>query len=164
MDEEITYPNHFSNIISPVLDIITNYGWYMLISLVITFYLYDKYLRSLVRSYKAEKDEAEYSAKYHKNPDLLSERLRAQEKRTLELQEKYKRDLELFKQKQQEKEEKKVNELLDKYNNGGNTLGPSTSKRSQSFKPEYNPLMGSGSSSTYKAPKRSACGGGGCGK
>ncbi|CAH1099614.1 unnamed protein product [Psylliodes chrysocephalus] len=160
MDEEIEYPSHFSDTISTVVDIIANYGWYILISVVATLYLYEKYLKSRFRTYKSQKEEAEYSAKYHKNPDLLSARLLAQEKRTRELQEKYQRDAEEHKKKLEEREEKRKNELLEKYNDGGHTLGPSSSK---SFKPEYNPLMGSGSSTNYKPQKRSACSKGGCG-
>ncbi|KAG5867678.1 hypothetical protein JTB14_020188 [Gonioctena quinquepunctata] len=165
MEEEIKYPTHFSGVIYSVVGIFENYGWYILISLAILAYIYQKSLKSYIDQYKKRKEEAEYSAKYHKNPDLLSARVTAQEVRTLELQKKYQKDAEEHKKKMEEREARKREELLEKYGHeGGKKLGSSNDQKpDSSFKPEYNPLMGSGSSSNYRPPRRSACSRGGCG-
>lgn len=62
------------------------------------------------------------------------------------------------------KEEKKKEERMKKLEESlppGQKLGDG--KNSKTWREEYNPLMNSGSGSTYRAPKRSACSGGGCG-
>ncbi|XP_023020902.1 selenoprotein S [Leptinotarsa decemlineata] len=165
MEDDIEYPSHFSNVISSAVGIFEDYGWYILLSLVLLIYVYQKLLKSAIDEYQEKKDEAEYSAKYHKNPDLLSERLIAQEKRTLKLQEKYNKDAEEYQKKIQEREARKREEILEKFGNeSGHRLGPSADdKTKKSFKPEYSPLMGGGSSSNYRPPRRSACSRGGCG-
>lgn len=76
---------------------------------------------------------------------------------------------------------------MDLLNDSGHRLGDgsadssNSNKAAKSFKPgkckvcckmqkkndnflEYHPLMGAGSSSNYRPPKKSKCGGGGCGK
>ncbi|CAH1154797.1 unnamed protein product [Phaedon cochleariae] len=136
MEEDIQYPSHFSSTIASVVGIFEDYGWYILISGVIMAYLYQRYLRTIVDHYRIKRDEAEYAAKYHKNPDLVTARLTAQEQRTLQLQEKYRRDAEEHKRKIEEKEAKKREALLNKYSEeGGHKLGASNNDENKSFKP-----------------------------
>ncbi|CAH1955989.1 unnamed protein product [Acanthoscelides obtectus] len=152
--------HHSSNIVSPVIQIFENYGWYILFTTIGCAYVYQNYLKPHIDKFMQKKEEEAYSAKYHKDPDVLVSRLTAQERRTNELQEKYKREAEEYKKKMEEREAKKKEAQLEKLGNeGGKKLGSDK----KSFRPEYNPLMGSGSVSSYRPPRRSACSGGGCG-
>lgn len=162
------------NFISNVSELFANYGWYILIATIILIYIYQNFLKAKLQEYKKAKDEAEYYAKYHKNSDLLVSRLTAQQTAVEKLQEKYKRDAELFKEKEEEKQRKKNEEKLKNFEHkgGGFRLNAQSStssdnndsKNTKSFRPEYNPLMGGGSSSNYRPPRRNPCGGDGCGR
>ncbi|KAL3286285.1 hypothetical protein HHI36_000794 [Cryptolaemus montrouzieri] len=146
------------NITGYAISFIEDYGWYFLICVVAGLYIYNTYLKQKVREYMKWKSEQEYSAKYHKNPDLLEKRLNAQQEVVKKLQAKYDRDAEEFAKKIEEKETQKREDLMKKLEGkGGAKLGTT-------FKPEYNPLMGAGTSGGYRPPKRSCCKkGGGCG-
>lgn len=96
----------------------------MLIGLLVSIYVYVKFIKSIIFQLKAHYDDAAYTAKYHKSkyvktytwidmwsewkyfvstdPDLALARLHAQERRTQLLQEKYKKDAEKFQEKQEE--------------------------------------------------------------
>ncbi|GLV38030.1 hypothetical protein CBL_07828 [Carabus blaptoides fortunei] len=143
-----------------------NYGWYTLLAFIGVVYIYAK-LRPYIERYLKQKEDAEYAARYHKNPDVFSARLSAMEAARQMMQENLNKQAEEYKIKQQQKEEQKRQEWLDRQvgaNITGHKLGRSENPEGKkSFKPEYNPLMG-GSGSNYRAPKRSACSGGGCGK
>ncbi|XP_012288722.1 selenoprotein S [Orussus abietinus] len=149
---------------------IARIGWYLVgISLVLIYtfpYIQERYQR-----WRLKKDEQEYSAKYHKNPDMLMERLAGLEAARQRMQEKFNRDLELARQREAEKQEKKRQELLNltsKLNVGRSLRSsenePSTSSESKSepYKKEYNPLTGD-AAGWYRPPKRSCCRKGGCG-
>nr|CAI5849973.1 unnamed protein product [Callosobruchus analis] len=158
LEEDLTHNN--SNFASPVIEIFENYGWYILFTTIGCTYLYQNFLKPQIEKVRQKKEEENYAAKYHKDPDLLVSRLTAQERRINELQEKYKREAEEYKKRMEEKEAKKKEAELEKLGNkGGRKLG----SEKKSFRPEYNPLMGSGSVSSYRPPRRSACSGGGCG-
>ncbi|KAJ8961021.1 hypothetical protein NQ314_006003 [Rhamnusium bicolor] len=153
------------DIFGTIVHSIENYGWYMLLFGLVFAYVYQKILKSYIDEYEKRKNEEEYAAKYHKNPDLFVERQIAQQQYAMKLQEKYKSDAEEYKKKLEEKEAKKREEYRLKFEGiGGEKLGSSSNKdKSNSFKPEYNPLTGAGSSSNYRPPRRSACSRGGCG-
>lgn len=99
------------------------------------------------------------------DPDLLESRLNAQQLHAKKLQQKYDQEADEYKRKQEEKLERKRQEAMEKLSsvNKGHKLG-NDDKKSGGFRPDYNPLMGNAGGSSYRAPKRSACGGGGCGK
>ncbi|KAF7286722.1 hypothetical protein GWI33_004346 [Rhynchophorus ferrugineus] len=113
-------------------------------------------------AYKKYKEEKDYEAQYHKNPDLFSARISAQQCFAEKLQEKYNQQI-----KEHEAKLQKKKEMMLLSNNvehsGGYVLGRDD-KKTKSLRSDYNPLMGYGSSSNYRPPKRSKCGGGGCGK
>ncbi|CAK9796829.1 hypothetical protein ANTPLA_LOCUS971 [Anthophora plagiata] len=146
---------------------IASVGWY-LVGIMISFWLASPYIRKKYASWKLRKDEQDYAAKYHKNPDLLQERLSALEASRQKMQEEYYKKCTLV-QEQKEKMKRSSRPIL---NNAllGHELGSknddqsfSTEKKHKSIKAEYNPLMGN-SSRGYRPPKRSCCGkGGGCG-
>jgi len=152
--------------------IFENYGWYILIASVVAAIVYSKKLKPHVEKYKQYKFEQEYAAKYHKNPDLLSAHVDGQQRWANKLQEKYNKQTEKYQNKLKEKEERKRQELIDKYGTAdGFVLGgrreqkeDDNKAKKNTLKPDYNPLMGPGSSSRYRPPRRSACGGGGCGR
>ncbi|XP_051162503.1 uncharacterized protein LOC127282366 [Leptopilina boulardi] len=143
---------------------IASIGWY-LVGLCFILLMASSYLQEKYNSWKSKKDEAEYSAKYHKDPDIVYQRLTAIEDARNRMQEKYNQDSETCKQKAEENKERKRQELLNSSDgkNNGYKLGGSTSdSKSRLLKQEYNPLMGN-SSRGYRPPKRSCCGKGGCG-
>lgn len=156
----------FLNIPGMIAQIFEVYGWYLLLLSIVGVYIYTR-MRPSIEKYKKKKSDEEYAAKYHKNPDLLMDRVKQQQLLAQRLQEQYDRDAQEYKRKQEEKEAKKREELLAKYQNEaqGYKLGNDKDQpgKSSSLKPEYNPLVG-GSSHSYRAPKRSACSKGGCGK
>lgn len=95
---------------------------------------------------------------------MLESRLSAQLSHVEKLQEMYNKDALEHKKKLEERQERKRQELLDKFPDSGRKLGTSDDKnKKSSLKPDYNPLMGNSGGSSYRPPKRSACGGGGCG-
>jgi len=144
-------------------------GWYLLGAGVALFFA-APYLREKYSVWRHKKDEAEYAAKYHKNPDLLQERLQGLEKARQKMQEKYNVTAKTALEIEEERKEAKRRELLNLIGkqDGGRRLGTgeegaSTSKDSSSkLQSDYNPLMGD-SSRGYRPPKRSCCGKGGCG-
>ncbi|XP_043468549.1 selenoprotein S-like [Leptopilina heterotoma] len=142
---------------------IASVGWY-LVGLGFVLLMASSYLQEKYNSWKSKKDEAEYSAKYHKDPDIVYQRLTAIEEVRNKMQEKYNEDAEFRKKKVEENKEKKRQELLKtEEKSSGNRLGGSTSdSKSRLLKQDYNPLMGN-SSRGYRPPKRSCCGKGGCG-
>ncbi|KAF3423779.1 hypothetical protein E2986_04725 [Frieseomelitta varia] len=152
---------------------IASVGWYI-IAVVISFWLASPYIREKYTSWKLKKDEQEYAAKYHKNPDLLQKRLSSFEASRQKMQEEYYQKSILAQQKETEQNEKAKqipklmlddNQLLVTSNRSGkkdNDLAPFTEKKHKSIREEYNPLMGH-SSRGYRPPKRTCCGKGGCG-
>ncbi|KAK4881672.1 hypothetical protein RN001_004991 [Aquatica leii] len=143
-----------------VIYAIENYGWYVLIASVIVFYLYRKYQTKL-DEYWENKASQDYASYYHKNPDLLTERLTAREQYAQKLQEKYTNEAKVYQEKMEQKENKKKQEWLERHLSGGHRLG---SSNENSLRPDYNPLMGDTSSRTYKAQRKTPCSGGGCKK
>ncbi|KAJ8940315.1 hypothetical protein NQ318_014389 [Aromia moschata] len=145
------------------ISIFEDYGWYILLFGVVLAYVYHNVLKSYISNFQKYRDDQEYVAKYHKDPDLFVARQVAQQQSAMKLQEKYRKDAEEYQKRLEQKEAKKKEELMKKFNgDGGQKLG-SGSQENSSFKPEYNPLMGSGSGSNYRPPRRSACSRGGCG-
>lgn len=145
-----------------VASLLADYGWYLLIGVIICLYIY-KQLQPNIQQYWNKKADQEYAEKYHKDPDIAIARATAQEAAVLKLQEKYARDAEDHQKRMEEKQAKKREEWLLNNSEKGHRLGnKSTGAAQTSLKAEYNPLMG-GTSQSYRAPKRS-CPGGGCGK
>ncbi|KAK9875373.1 hypothetical protein WA026_007769 [Henosepilachna vigintioctopunctata] len=144
----------FNNAVS----FVEHYGWYLLITIVASLYVYNIYLKNRIRDYLKRKSEQEYSAKYHKNSDLLEKRLLAQQAVAEKLQKKYNEDADIYKRKLEEREAQKLENIAKKLEGKGGT------KLGAGFKPEYNPLMGAGTSGGYRPPKKGCCKkGGGCG-
>ncbi|XP_043491793.1 uncharacterized protein LOC122517463 [Polistes fuscatus] len=137
---------------------VASVGWYIVALLGVIWYSYP-YIQDKYTRWKVKKDEEEYAAKYHKNPDLLQQRLLEMEASRQRMQEEYTKSTLATKEKEEERMQKKKEDVSNFVD--GNILGPIRPK-SKSLKPEYNPLMGD-SSRGYRPPKRSCCGKGGCG-
>uniref|UniRef100_A0AAR5QHH7 Selenoprotein S n=1 Tax=Dendroctonus ponderosae TaxID=77166 RepID=A0AAR5QHH7_DENPD len=167
---------YLTQTIGYTLAVMQTYFWHILIGAIAFYYLFTKFLGPALgklygsyEQYRKRKEISEYEAKYHKNPDLFAARLSAQQAAAQKLQEKYDKDAREYREKLIEKEARKRQEVENLLNQSdkGHRLGNSNDKgkdESKPFRPEYHPLMGPGSSSNYRPPKKSKCGGGGCGK
>ncbi|XP_034234818.1 selenoprotein S-like [Thrips palmi] len=167
-------PALLSDIFSFVEYIYATFGWYILGFIVLSLYLWSK-IQPSYEAWRKKREEDEYAAQIHKNPDLFRARQEAIIAARQRMQEEHDRQAKIKAERAQELEEQKREEWIARQTGtGGRRLGnePSKSceavpgpskKKDSSFKPEYNPLMGAGSSSGYRPPKR-GCPGGGCGK
>ncbi|XP_075989483.1 selenoprotein S-like [Anticarsia gemmatalis] len=135
---------------------LASYGWYMVGAGALSIYLAQK-LKPKINAWKQAREDAEY----HKNPDIALARMeaiqRAREKQQQQLLAASERALE----QQREREERKRQEMaerLEKYGSaGGQRLGDANDG-------DYLPLSAGASTSSYRPPKKSKCGGGGCGR
>ncbi|CAF4939224.1 unnamed protein product [Pieris macdunnoughi] len=136
-----------------VLDSIWSAGPVLLGSTLLVVYIGFKWFQRQ----KANSDIDEAT----KNPDLYLARMEAIQR----TREKQQRELEEASRKKKEedieKEKRKRAENLAKLEKYGSKGGQKVGHPSDG---EYLPLCGGSSSSSYKAPKRSACAKGGCGK
>ncbi|KAM3955801.1 uncharacterized protein ACR2FA_010278 [Aphomia sociella] len=155
IEEETETQSTMINPISYVLQFVATYGWFILGASVAALYLYQKFRPKLEKWRQARED-----AEYHKDPDKAIARMeaiqRAREKQQKELLEASERMLEQQKQREERKRAEAA-ERLKKYGaatTAGNRLGDD----------DYLPLSGGASTSSYRPPKRSKCGGGGCGR
>ncbi|XP_033338643.1 uncharacterized protein LOC117227479 [Megalopta genalis] len=145
---------------------IASVGWYIVAILIALWYA-SPYIREKYIEWKLKKDEQDYAAKYHKNTDLLQQRLSAVEASRQKLHQEYIEKCALAQKDKEEREKSKreASKSID-LRGLGQKLGSEADNRSAenkpaSFKKEYNPLMGD-SSRRYRPPKRSCCGKGGC--
>nr|XP_053623128.1 uncharacterized protein LOC128682462 isoform X2 [Plodia interpunctella] len=139
-----------------MLQFLASYGWFMLGSAAAMFY----FLR-LIRPRMKQWQEARDEAAFKKNPDIALARLeaiqRARERQQQLLEEASQRALE----EQKLREERKRAELAERLEKYGTAAGRRLGTPGDS---DYLPLSGGSSGSTYRPPKRSKCGGGGCGR
>lgn len=164
--ELLTEPSYFQMVWAYVAAV----GWYIVGLLGIAWYAHP-YIKDTYTKWKNKRDEAEYAAKYHKDLDLLQQRLSGLEVARLKMQEEYEKAVLAAKEEQEKKKQKKREEISkmldDGHRLGGESIDePSTSSgtKSKSLRPEYNPLMGDGSRGYYyRPPRRSCCRRGGCG-
>ncbi|XP_031827217.1 uncharacterized protein LOC116424662 [Nomia melanderi] len=132
-DNQQMNQSYFSMIWSTVASV----GWYI-VAVVFSLWYASPYIREKYTSWKRRREEQEYAAKYHKNPDLLQERLVGFEASREKMQQEY------YQKSMLAQENKKA----------ANSL-------SRSSKGDY-PLMGH-NSRRYCPPVRSCCGKDRCG-
>ncbi|CAH0698654.1 unnamed protein product [Spodoptera exigua] len=142
----------------PVLEFLAAHGWFVLGGIAAAIYIYHK-LRPTLDRWRQQREDAEY----HKNPDVALARMEAVQRAREAQQQKLLADSQRALELQKEREERKRAELaerLEKYGAaaGGHRLGE---RQDES---DYLPLSGGASTSTYRPPKKSKCGGGGCGR
>ncbi|XP_025195415.1 selenoprotein S-like [Melanaphis sacchari] len=167
MEEEIIYADE--EVTESITDYIWNFfkfvqnnGWYFMAFLILLAYLVPKlwphYLKWL-----EQRAVAAYDADIKKNPDLYKQKQEELQKARAKFQEEYEKKAKIALEKQKEKEKKILEEKQALLNNGITGQSMNSSEKSKKSKPDYNPLMGSGSGSNYRPPRRSACSRGGCG-
>ncbi|CAH2987479.1 unnamed protein product [Chilo suppressalis] len=146
-----------TNPLTFVLQFVATNGWYIVGAAAALLYLGNK-LRPRYEQWKQAREDAEY----HKNPDVALARMeaiqRAREKQQQLLLEASQQAL----QQQKEREERKRQELVERLEK----YGAATQQGHKLGTPgdDYLPLSGGASTSSYRAPKRSACSKGGCGR
>ncbi|XP_033204787.2 uncharacterized protein LOC117165509 isoform X2 [Bombus vancouverensis nearcticus] len=148
---------------------IASVGWYI-IGITICIWWASPYILEKYANWKLRKNEQEYAAKYHKNPDLLQERLIGLEASRQKMQEEYYQKCMLAEEERTEKGNAKGipklildnNVIGDRPGKKNNDSPPFTEKKHKSIREGYNPLMGDGSRG-YRPPKRTCCGKGSCG-
>ncbi|XP_061385217.1 selenoprotein S-like isoform X2 [Danaus plexippus] len=137
------------------LSFLSSYGWYIVGASALIMYATTK-LRPRLDKWR----ESQEDAKYHKDSDLGAARRRAEQ----EAREKQQRALEEASRRAAEektlREERKRAEALERLQKYGSDLGAGRTLRDDDFLP----LSGGASTSSYRAPKRSACSRGGCGR
>ncbi|XP_076244613.1 uncharacterized protein LOC143185449 [Calliopsis andreniformis] len=151
-----------------VWTIIASVGWYI-VAIAVGFWYASPYIWGEYTKWKLKKDEQDYAAKYHKNLDLLQERLSGLEASRQRMQEEYRQKC-IAARREGRKENKQTDSsgLVDVTGMGSGIENKTkdssniTEKKSKSIRREYNPLIGD-SSRGYRPPKRSCCGKGGCG-
>nr|XP_049707973.1 uncharacterized protein LOC110382203 [Helicoverpa armigera] len=154
MAEEEPASAWFINPVSLVLQFLASYGWVLVGCAAVLLYALHK-LRPLYDKWQQAREDAVY----HKNPDVALARMeavqRARELQQQRLAEASQRALELQKEREERKRQENT-ERLQKYGGGGQRLGEKGD--------DYMPLSAGASTSSYRPPKKSKCGGGGCGR
>ncbi|CAH1724379.1 selenoprotein S-like [Aphis gossypii] len=144
------------------LEFVQNNGWYILAFIILLAYLVSKLWPRYLK-WSEQRAVAAYDADIKKNPDLYKQKQEELQKARAKFQEEYEKKAKLALEKQKEKEKKILEEKQALLNNGTDGQSINSSEKPKKSKPDYNPLMGSGSGSNYRPPRRSACSGGGCG-
>ncbi|XP_049794107.1 selenoprotein S-like [Schistocerca nitens] len=175
---EQTTPTFLLSYISAGVDILQNYGWYILGASLLCLYAWSK-IKPHVYKWLKDREDRQFAAKYHKDPDLIYKRQDAIETARRRLEEKYAAEAAKAAEKRKELEEKKrqewlrrqegtshpghrLNEGLDQDSHNNATDENASRKKPTGLRSDYNPLMGSGSRG-YRPPRRSCCPSGGCG-
>ncbi|KAJ1520847.1 hypothetical protein ONE63_003935 [Megalurothrips usitatus] len=171
---EQTTPAIISDTVLFVQYIFSSFGWFILGGTILSLYLWS-IAKPHLEKWRKQREEEEYAAQIHKNPDVYRARQEAIEAARLRMQEEHDRLARVKAERVKELEEQKREEwLANQIGSGGYRLNANTRETSQaqpgpsrkkdsSFRPEYNPLMGPGGSGGYRPQKR-GCPGGGCGK
>ena len=149
---------------------VESYGWLLLIAACILAYVYQKYKPQYLK-WKQTQDDRHEAELRKKNPDhshnmqisMEQARMRMQEKVSAEAEIKRAKDAELAEKKRQEKIQEWENHKQGKgYHSKSKVVKDDTqeatgvlkSKRSNDFRPAYNPLGGGGGGSSGYRPSR----------
>ncbi|NP_001233073.1 uncharacterized protein LOC100164046 [Acyrthosiphon pisum] len=162
-EEEISYFQSITGYLWSFLEFVQNNGWYFLAFIILLAYLVPKLWPHYLK-WSEQRAVAAYDADIKKNPDLFKQKQEELQRARVKFQEEYEKKAKIALEKQKEKEKKLLEEKQALLNNGmaaGQSMN--SSEKSKNSKPDYKPLMGSGSGSNYRPPRRSACSGGGCG-
>lgn len=152
-----------NKVIGTVLVWLSSYGWTILIGSVIIVAVYRRYIRAAIDKRLAKNDEQEYLEMYHKDPETEKRHKDMMISARMQLQDAYETQSRISAEKQKEKEEKIKAERLNQLRSSGVGECLGGKKTSEKWKPDYNPLTGSGGGSSYRPPRRTACSRGGCG-
>ncbi|XP_026743906.1 uncharacterized protein LOC113505434 isoform X2 [Trichoplusia ni] len=154
VDNTYASKEDFFNPIGMVLQFLASYGWLVVGAGALLLYVAQR-LRPGIQRRRDAREEAEH----HRNPDAALARLealqRARELQQRRLEEASQRALEL----QREREEKRRLEAAERMRKYGPDAGQKLGSGD-----DYLPLSAGASTSSYRPPKKSKCGGGGCGR
>lgn len=165
--------NPFSSYIQFGVEFLQQYGWFLLLGVIICLYLKSK-LAPTVEKYKRQAEDARAARDY--NPSKAQEKLEAMEASRRKMQEKFDAEAARYAEKQKVKEEEKRNEKIkdweghlegkgyrSKYKAKEDTEEKKPLPKSKPLRQsDYNPLMGDpGGSSSWRPPRRGGGGGGG---
>ncbi|XP_059483683.1 selenoprotein S-like [Neocloeon triangulifer] len=174
-------PEIVGNIAFGVTSLLVNYGWHFILLGAVALFAWHTWLKHKYETWRIEKEEREYDARYHKNPDIGKSRQEAIEAARKKQQEELTRasslQVEIDKEIEEQKRVEKAAERqrLNAEQPGrrlGNSLDSDNAealanakimKKGRAFKEDYNPLDGGGSSRGYRPPTK-GCPGGGCGR
>ncbi|KAG8231280.1 hypothetical protein J437_LFUL010318 [Ladona fulva] len=160
------------------ISFVSDYGWYIIGLVICLLLLWTKKIKPAYVAWKKRMDEREYDAKYHKDPECFRARQETMEIARLRMQLELEKKAQEYLEKQKQVEEAKRQERIADWERHEKGLGYRSKIRNRheddqdqtkkpqtkpALRPEYNPLMGSGSSSGYRPPRRNVCSGGGCG-
>lgn len=151
--------DYYNGFLNDVFDTVYEYGWYFLALGLGLAYVYYTYLDPWIQERIKKNEEARYAAEIHKNPDAYRAKQLGMDAARQKMQEEYAKQNEQYRKKQEELEEQRNIERLDRvaHVSTGEKLGKSDDSK-KSFKAEYNPLMGAGTSGGYRPPKKGCCG------
>jgi len=150
-------------------------GWFLVGAGVLFYCLWIK-MRPYVKKFREYQEERRYAAFCHKNPGLVCARQEAMEAARHRLQAEHNEKAKLNAEKVKQREAKKREEYLAMQEARGpvqlghrqwdqTTTTHSDNKgqkSNSSYRPDYNPLTGTGGAGGYR-PRRRTCPGGGCG-
>ncbi|XP_065208843.1 selenoprotein S B-like [Planococcus citri] len=166
-DDEDVSPrsNYIDSQFSQLFSTIGSSGWVILGSLILVIYIWSYHLQHHFYQWLRKRENRQYEATHHKDPDVLRKEKEKMEQARLRLQEKYEKEAQIFKEKMEEKEALKREQRAAALNIDGVRLKDSVEDDSdkKNHKPAYNPLMGSSSLPSYRPPRRTACSRGNCG-
>ncbi|XP_067677104.1 selenoprotein S-like [Haliotis asinina] len=168
-------PAFITDVFSTGVEVIQTYGWFLLAGVFLLLYLRNKFQASWDKMQKSREEES--YKKY--DVGVAQSRLEAMERSRQRMQEQLNAQAEEYAEKQRKKEEEKRKQKIedwDRHLEGKgyrskykpNEDGEEASGFQGKPKPkkplrqsDYNPLMGGGSSGTYRPPRRGGAGGGG---
>lgn len=128
--------------------------WLIVAFIALMYYVYVNYMADRLAEWKRKREEEKEAEDMKKNPDLYRARMEAVEKNRLRLQEKYNADASRLKEKELAKEEEKRKEKMENYE--AYLKGETSQKKKNNLtNDDYNPLMGSGPSCSFRPGRRS---------
>lgn len=144
------------NPVTYVFQFLASYGWYLVGGAAVILYVLHK-LRPTLDAWRQAREDAEY----HKNPDVALARMEAIQRARDKQQQMLLAASERALEQQREREERKRQEAAERLQKYGTAAGQKLGTRDEG---DYMPLSAGASTSTYRPPKKSKCGGGGCGR
>merc|ERR1712106_375796 len=142
---------YFSNPWAMLILLFLMYKLYRLISPMITEPLAERWSQ-----WQQKREEQAEAAEYKKNPDIYKSKMEAMEMARLRMQERYNEDAETMAIKRMELEERKRDQEIQEWDDHLQGKGyKNRAKGKKGFRADdYNPLMGMGGGSGYRAAPR----------
>ncbi|XP_048772875.1 selenoprotein S-like [Ostrea edulis] len=163
-------PEFVTGLFSTGLGILQQYGWFVLLGILILIYIKSK-LNPKIREMKSKAEDISYQKKY--DPDTAQKRLESMERARMRLQEEHDAKAAMFAEQQRQREEEKRKQKIEEWDSLQEGKGyrskvkpkddsSETSQNKLKPKPklrqsDYNPLMGGGGTG-YRPARRTGGG------